>query len=123
MKAQMFVVTMVFLVGLIFTVQQIFFQYRLIDLPLSSQGDDSYLTESIKDSYQETVLTVTNCASLNASLQRLEAFLLQNAGKGGYSVELGHEVHSCTPSTANVSLDIRLLGAQTETKSTYQLIR
>lgn len=75
MKGQMFIITMVFLVGLIFAVQNSLSQYSFSDLAQVFEKNDLYLLESIKNSFNETLSSSKSCEELDINLQELEAFL------------------------------------------------
>ena len=55
-KGQMFIVTIVFLVGLVFVVQQILLQYSYVDMPSSYKETDYYLLKSIEGVATQAVM-------------------------------------------------------------------
>lgn len=126
-KAQMFIVTMVFLTGLIFAVQQLLFQYTLIDLSRPLQQTDFYLLSSIGDIFNLTIYGL-NCSNLNSreqvlnNLVELDAWLNRQSF-GGYSLELMYNAQkkpnlNCTGGAVLI-LDVEITGADSFTEKTY----
>jgi len=126
MKAQMFIITMVFLVGLVFTVQQILLQYVFLDLPAQFQRDDFYLMQNIRDAFNQT-LQVSNCASAPANLGELADFMKQQIGSK-YVIDLENTLSTlnCTSFGTNnpsLILKIHLIGPDTDTRNAFNLYK
>ncbi|MBL7160856.1 MAG: hypothetical protein ISS93_03345 [Candidatus Aenigmarchaeota archaeon] len=80
-KGQMFVITMVFLVGLIFTVQGSLSQYSSLDLGNAFENDHSLLV-GIKNSFGEVFASSSDCQELENNIQELNEFLNGRVVKG-----------------------------------------
>ncbi|MFQ5647977.1 MAG: hypothetical protein ACE5FW_01960 [Candidatus Aenigmatarchaeota archaeon] len=128
-KGQMFVVTMVFLTGLIFAVQQLLFQYSLVDLSEPMQRTDLYLLESAGSIFNITMegLDCADSGSVARTLQdlvELDTWLARQTFRG-YSLELEYNGLDtpnldCNGETdAVLVLDIRIIGPGSETERIY----
>jgi hypothetical protein len=70
MKGQMFVVAVVFLIGLIFVAQQIMFQYTLIDISEPMRLSDSHIIRSLTNDINRTIKTTLECNGTDDSFER-----------------------------------------------------
>jgi len=117
-KAQMFIVTMIFLIGFIFSVQQNLFQYSEADVPGSMEQNDIYLLWNIRDLFRDTLEGSADCAEAQTRLSTLENYLNTRIFRGGYVLEVGYQLlcenwESATE--APLKLSITLTGEKTET--------
>jgi len=110
MKAQMFVITMVFLVGLVFAVQGILSQYGFVDLAKAFEKNHAPLLSSIKNSFNST-LQSSPCSELDSNLKELELFL-ENKIVEGTTIELSYS-HSCIPPNLNLTIHLKTIEADT----------
>ncbi|MFH1978240.1 MAG: hypothetical protein ABIJ92_02860 [Candidatus Aenigmatarchaeota archaeon] len=128
-KAQMFIVTMVFLVSLIFAVQQSFFQYTSIDTVSTFDVNDKYLIEDLKDLVNDTMhVSWEDCGEESSNVAALFSYLENHNFRNGYAVDFGNSKNSLDcPSpipgvNATLDLDIRLRrGVRSETNAFYRL--
>jgi len=135
-KAQMFVVTMVFLVSLIFVVQQNLLQYTAVDTIDIFETHDLYLINNMKEMFQDTLDYSQTCdtgidnASYNLNL--LTAYMKDQIYIGGYTVDFGETLNNldCSnwgsndPVNPLLVLEIKLVrGIETETEGVYYLVR
>ncbi len=126
MRAQMFIVTMVFLVGLIFTVHQSLFQYSFTDLSQSAQKNDFYLFKNTINAFNRTLQLSDSCNNAANNLQSLADFLNQQIFRGGYSLDIEDTLGTLdcnnvgTPN-ATLRLTIHLIGSDTDTKGVFYL--
>lgn len=111
MKAQMFIVTTIFLVALVFAVQQTLLQGFAIDLSSSIQDDDFYMIESIKTAFSSALDKGLTCAEI----QKLVDFIMAQAPKTGFSVSIDMKKGSspstsaeCNPANTPSNIIIRL---------------
>lgn len=123
MKAQMFIVTIVFLVGLIFTVQQSLFQYSFLDLPAQSERNDYYIFSNVKDIINQTIRTAETCLEAEQNVEETAAFLDKQILKGGYVLEIIWSFECANWDTQDpvLNLTIHLKGADTDTTGTFYL--
>lgn len=94
-KGQMFIVTMLFLVGLIFTVQQLLFQYSAIDLSSSFRQNDIYLLENMKDAVNRTIKSTPDCPDFSQKMDELDSFMRSMGPKEGYALSIDYTLN-CT---------------------------
>lgn len=125
-KGQMFIVTMVFLTGLIFAVQQIIYQYSFIDPADPMQRDDSPLFFAIRDAYNDTISSAPACGRANASVQQLHSWLMASA-MGPYSLELRYNGLASPDLDCSkwgsgdvLVLSVRITGPVTESSAEYR---
>lgn len=86
-KAQMFVITMVFLAGLVVAVQQILIQYSELDISRAFGRTDSQLLENIRDGFNRTMGSSECCPVALERLEEMDGFLSRR-GSGSYFLEL-----------------------------------
>ena len=119
MKAQMFVLTMIFLMGLIFAVQQLLFQYTALDLSAPFRQNPVYLLENTKNIINRTIRSTPECADFGAKMEEFNDFLNTRVPPGGYIISLSYRLN-CTywnnlppnPTPLNVSIFIQGRGSE-----------
>lgn len=87
MKAQMFIVTMIFMVGLIFFVQQALFGYSSLDLSKPIYMDDYYTVENIVRGVDKTIAGSSTCREANEKISEFIDFVKRRLVKRGYELE------------------------------------
>lgn len=75
MRAQMFIITMVFLAGLIVFVQQMLIQYHEVDVSKGFEKVDLYILESIRDMFNKTLENSECCDNALLRIEELDSFL------------------------------------------------
>ena len=76
MKAQMFIVTMIFLIGLVFAVQGSLMQYSSLDMANAFGGDDFYVFKGVEQSFGiVTGDSRGGCGPAEGNVQELESFI------------------------------------------------
>lgn len=83
----MFVVTMIFLVGLIFFVQQALFGYISLDLTEPFQEDDYYVKQNIRYAVDEMIGMSSTCPEANEKIYEFIDFVKREVVKRGYELE------------------------------------
>ncbi|MCJ7816310.1 MAG: hypothetical protein MUP55_00495 [Candidatus Aenigmarchaeota archaeon] len=125
-KAQMFIITTLFLIGLIFSVQQLMFQYTALDLSAPFRENNIYLLQNTKNIINNTIRTTPDCPDFMTKMKELKDFLDKRIPRGGYSLSLGYRLN-CTywdnspPQTAPLNLTIQIVGKNVETSSRVYL--
>ncbi len=86
-KAQMFIITMIFLIGFVYTIQYNLYQYSLINMiePFERGGENLLL--NIKNLFTETLVQSSTCMEAGNELEILKNKLLLQIFKGGYVIE------------------------------------
>jgi hypothetical protein len=125
-KGQMFIVTMVFLTGLIFAVQQIIYQYSFIDPSDPMQRNDAPLFFAIRDAYNTSINSASSCAIANASVQQLHYWLM-GSSMGPYNLELRYNGLSSPDLDCGrwgsgdvLALEVRITGPITDSTAIYR---
>lgn len=125
----MFIVTMVFLVSLIFTVQQTLFQYVAVDTADVYDNYDIYLLNNLRDIFDDTLQLSPDCVNATVNIQNLGIYLDQPIFRDGYVVDFGGTLNSIDCSnwgTADpvVVLELKITrGVDTQTEAEYPLFR
>jgi hypothetical protein len=123
---QMFIVTMVFLIAMIFSVQQLLIRYTAIDLTTPPQTTDAYLVENIKIAFQSSMDSSNFCSDARKNVREMKNIITKNI-KSGYSIDISGELN-CTesgdwPGPPELTLYLTLIGPSSETKATFELYR
>jgi hypothetical protein len=124
-KAQMFVVTMIFLMGLIWVVQQNLFGYSFLDFSKPLQEMDYYLFKNVKDVVTLGLKTSVDCTDAKENLEELVYFLNKEL-ISGYSLDLKYKLN-CTywnntpPLPAPLNLSIHIIGKETDTTGSFEI--
>jgi len=121
-KAQMFIVTMLFLVGLIFTVQQLLFQYSALDLSSPFRQNDIYLLENMKNAVNRTIKSTPDCPDFSQKMDELDSFMRSMGPKEGYALSIDYTLN-CThwnnppPSDPPLNITMHIAGKGLDTYS------
>lgn len=91
-KGQMFIVTIVFLVGVVFVVQQILLQYSYLDMPSTYRAGDFHLLKSAETIATRAVTVASTCLEAEKNLEESLLFLGDQAA-GGYSLDVDYSVN------------------------------
>ncbi len=84
---QMFILTVVFLVGMVFALQQVFLQYAFFDLP-GDAGRTSYpLLAAVATGLNRTVQQATTCEELATNMEEFTA-VVEREVLSGFALEL-----------------------------------
>ena len=112
MKGQMFIVTMVFLVGLIFAVQQLLFQYSYLDLPGDFIRTDTMIASDIEILLEKSITSSPTCA---IAIERLDRTInaIANSDITGFLIETDYDVDcdnwdNYPPAQSPINLTIRI---------------
>jgi hypothetical protein len=119
-KAQMFVITMIFLVGLIFSVQSLLFQYAALDLSAPFRENTAYLLANVKDSINRTIKTTPDCTDFSAKMKELKDFMDRSVPQRGYSLALSYKVNCVNWASATdppLNLTIQIIGKGGDTSA------
>jgi hypothetical protein len=128
-KAQMFIITMVFLAGLIVAVQQILIQYSELDISKGFDRSDSHLIDNIKDMFNRTLESSECCPVALGRVKEMDGFINRRGG-GSYFLELGYNGNQavnirCENFNTNdsvLNLSVKVTTAGTETEGTFSFL-
>jgi hypothetical protein len=116
-KAQMFVVTAVFLTSMLFVVQQIFITYASIDTSAPFKTKQVYVMKNIIDSVNDTIKSaddgLAGCQEFQKNLEELLSLLRDDVSSEGFIFEASPKFNcgdwdNTYPEDAPLSLSIRL---------------
>ena len=82
MKGQMFVITMIFLASMLFTVQSLLFTYNEIDLSHPPQNLDAYVVENMESLFQEALDSSTDCLEAKNNILLLKSIISEKISSG-----------------------------------------
>lgn len=128
-KGQMFILTMVFLIGLVFVIQQSFmnwFAYS-IDFYANTQRNDYYTFNSIRQMSQATLLTSPSCTDARESFNDMTSFL-QSRVLSGYFLEYSARLNCAywnnpPPQPPPLNVTIHVTGKGLDSYSNFNLYR
>lgn len=128
-KGQMFVMTMVFLIGLVFVIQQSFmnwFAYS-IDFYANTQRNDYYIFDSVRDMSQATLSTSSSCTEARENFKEMSSFL-QSRVLGGYFLEFNTKLDcskwsNSPPQAPPLNVTIHVTGEGVDSYSNFNLYR
>lgn len=128
-KAQMFILTMVFLVGLVFVIQQGFvnwFSYSM-EFFTDVQKNDYYLLNNVKAMTEKTIENSQSCDEARESLNELKSFL-QSHVFSGYFLEFRYRLNcaywnNVPPNPNPLNVTIHITGENIDTSGNFFLYR
>jgi hypothetical protein len=125
-KGQMFIVTMVFLIALIFSVQQLLLKCSSLDLSAPSKAKDAYVVENMEPIFQAALDSSEDCEEARANVGELSDLITRTI-KGGYSFDISEDIE-CTPSGGwppppELTILVTVTGETSETKAGFELSR
>lgn len=125
-KAQMFIITTLFLIGLIFSVQQMIFQYTAIDLSSTFRENNIYLLQNTKNIINKTIRSAPDCQDFRTNMKELNDFLNSRIPLGGYSLSLSYQLDcsnwgNSLPNPAPLNLTLQIIGKNVDTSARMNL--
>jgi hypothetical protein len=119
MKGQMFILTVIFLVGLIYVVQQNLSGYAVLDLSEPFEDNSYYIFKYVKDAFSDTTATTRTCFEAEANLNELVNYISRKILFGGFTLDLRHNLDcarwdNTDPAQAPLNLTIRIIGKHSE---------
>lgn len=123
MKGQMFILTMVFLVGLIFTVQSMLLEYNYVDLSGPIEGSDEVIMMNIRNSIRDTVAITEDCSDVSGNLEELEAAVSRGM-LSIYGIDIYYDIkcsrwNNTVSEEAPVEVHIRISTESSETTTSF----
>jgi hypothetical protein len=126
-KGQMFIVTMVFLAGLIFSVQQLLFSYSALDLSSPFRENEVYILYNVKGMINQTIKQTANCNEFLGKMEGLKSFLDSSSPRGGYITTITYRAdcsywNYAPPQSPPLNVSIKIAGrGGSETYTTMQM--
>lgn len=128
-KGQMFIISIVFFIGMIFVVQQALFNYSAVDMSSAFEIHDAEVFDSILGIVDKTITESYYCNETKDSFQermeKLKASFLEEHGKE-YSIEILYTLDCSNwdnfpPNPAPLSLGLSLSRQGRDTRGNFQL--
>jgi hypothetical protein len=124
----MFVVTTIFLVSLIFVVQQLLFQYTSVNPKEGFQYNEYGIVKSIRDAANATLANSSDCGALKTNMEILKSFLDSRSASTGYAIEFSYAMDcgalgSSPPGPAPLNVSIRFLGSNIDSTSSFSFYK
>jgi hypothetical protein len=119
-KGQMFVITMLFLIGLVFFVQQLILQYNSLDLSSPFRQNDFYILDNTKDLVNLSIKSTPDCAVFSRKMEEFKDFINTRIAKVDYDLSLSYTLDCAywnLRTSPPLNLTIRILGRGSETTS------
>ena len=130
MKGQMFLVSFVFAVGLIFLIQQSLFQYTDLDVSEPEKGNEFFILKSPLDSINETLLKTNVCEGSKESFRdrigESIGFFEKESQREFFTTDIGYDLDcnnwdNVPPSTPPLELRIKLIGPGVKASGTFNM--
>ncbi|MCD6590569.1 MAG: hypothetical protein J7K72_01205 [Candidatus Aenigmarchaeota archaeon] len=129
-KGQLFLVSIIFLIGTILFIQHALFQYSEIDLSEPFKNQDMNLMETTINLINKTIKNTYFCNetknNFQEKLEYLRHTLSKEQGKGVYSIDIIYDLN-CTnwdnvyPHDAPLKITISVIGFGKEAKGTFNI--
>lgn len=125
-KGQMFVITMVFLVAMIFSVQSLLFGYSEADLTQPTQNTDPYSIVNIRDAFQSALGSSNDCPTARSNAITFRS-LLTGSMKSGREITINGDI-DCSPTgdwpaPPELTLDVMISSERGETWTNLEMSR
>ncbi len=91
-KAEMFMVTLIFLIGLIFTVQQSLREYSALDLSEPFQPNDYYLSNNMKDVFAVLMKSAPDCYTAERNIEEAVAYFNRQLLRKGHIMNIKYNL-------------------------------
>jgi hypothetical protein len=125
-KGQMFVVTVVFLIAMVFAVQSLLFTYSEIDISQPPRARDAYVTQNIESIFRSALDSSDSCQEVRKHIIDLNNFVSSSV-MGGQEVKVTGNVN-CTsgdgwPPPPELTISVFVKKEDGETWATFELSR
>ena len=122
----MFVITMVFLVSMLFSVQSLLFRYAETSLTHPSQNTDAYIVDNLEDVFQSVLESSDDCFTVRENVIVLRN-MLSSSIKSGREIRVTGDV-SCNSTggwspSPELTIQILISSDGGETWTTMELSR
>ena len=123
-KGQMFIVTMVFLIALIFSVQQLLYHYTVIDLSIPSRTTDAYLLDNMESSFQAALDSSDDCLEARKNVKEVKDMI---ASTSDPPVDITGELFcpggAWPPSGPDLTMQAAITGETYDTSALFEFYR
>ncbi len=114
MKGQMFLITMIFMTGLVFMVQQLLIQYSALDLSAPFRENEIYLLRNTRDIINTTIKSTPDCEVFSDKMESLANFLNSRDPKGGYIISVDYRLNcaywgNTPPAQAPLNVSVKIV--------------
>ncbi|UCD03409.1 MAG: hypothetical protein JSV63_02130 [Candidatus Aenigmatarchaeota archaeon] len=101
-KAQMFVVTAIFLATTLFVIQQAFITYSALDISSPYRTKQLYVLNNVINSVNETIRTSADCPDLERNMDELLDVLKDDISKEGIVLDSDYVFNDCVANWNNL---------------------
>jgi hypothetical protein len=123
-KAQIYIITTVFLAAMIFSIHSLLLAYSNIDLAGSTQTSDAYIIENIEQVFQDSLDSSQDCLEAQDNVIELKE-TLKGIIRSGYELSLSGDLDcpggDWPPSGPDLTLDVKVVRESGETLATLEL--
>jgi len=125
----MFILTIIFLVGLIYVVQQSLAGYSILDFSEPFESNEFYIIKNVKEMFETTLTSTPECVVGKDNAQENMNELMNLIGRkivfGGFTLDIDYDLY-CTywnnvAGPEPLNLTIRAIGRQSESVVNYKL--
>ena len=121
----MFVLTIVFLVGLIYVVQQSLVGYSQLDFSEPFENNEYYIIRDVKEMFEVTLTSAETCSEADENLNELMNFIGRKIVFGGFTLDIEYDLYcsrwSVVTGQEPLNLTIRAIGKQSESVVNYKM--
>ena len=122
-KAQMFIVTMVFMAAMVFSIQGLLLSYARTDIAALHRSSDSYLIENLETIFQHALDSSDDCPEAKTNVIELKG-MIGSQIMGGYDLNITGDVTCPWPATGpDLTMYITVTRESGETKTSLILNR
>ena len=122
-KAQMFIVTMVFMAAMVFSIQGLLLSYARTDLAVLHRSSDSYLIENLETIFQHALDSSDDCLEARTNVIELKG-MIGSQIMSSYDLKITGDVSCPWPATGPaLTMDITVTRENGETKTSLILSR
>ncbi|UCC91396.1 MAG: hypothetical protein JSV39_03730 [Candidatus Aenigmatarchaeota archaeon] len=127
-KGQLFLIAIVFLIGLIFVIQQALFQYTSIEMsePFEERGAEIFgnIIEVVNKTIRETHSCNETKDSFENNMEEIKISFLKEHGKA-YSIEISYDLdcskwNNAPPNPGPLKITLSVTGMNKDTRGTYE---
>jgi len=126
----MFVVAIVFLVGLIFMIQQVLFQYTILDISEPARMSDTHVIRSLSEDINRTIKAKLECKGSDDSFERyleeLDSSLKKEETGRIHVISISESLdcnywNNLPPAESPLNISIRITGLGKDTVGSFRM--
>ena len=128
-RGQLFLIAIVFMIGMIFVIQQALFQYSSIEMSEPFERNDIEIFNSMVEAVNKTITETHSCNETKDSfkdrMEEMKVSLLDEHGRGAYSIEINYDLdclkwNNLPPNPGPLKITISIASLGRDTRGTYE---